>query len=61
MGSIRTAGQLWGCGEIYSEKAYTVEPLYNGQVGAGRFCPLHGGVLYREGPSILAPFGHNDY
>ena len=26
---------------------YTVEPLYNGQVGAG-FCPLFGGVLYWE-------------
>ena len=33
--------------------ANTVEPLYNGQVGAGVFCPLYGGVLYREGPVYL--------
>ena len=33
---------------------FTVEPLYNGQVGASAFCPLYGGVLYREVLSIIA-------
>ena len=32
---------------------FTVEPLYNGQVGASAFCPLYGGVLYREVLSLL--------
>ena len=37
-----------------SSNQCTVEPLYNGHVCAGAFCPLYGGVLYREVQSIIA-------